>query len=302
MKKLIYVISEQEMIKSTIIEIGILKKNYNIFLLVKDIKIKNEKEIKELIGNDIIYLKEIFDITKSISDIKPDIIHFKEIPELSFDYKEIVNIYDKDRKYLIIESPYKIEFKNNKLFFPDKFIFHDIYNNIKYLELNIPFEFINYNNVKNIDNKLSIVINYKDDNIKHIKNIINNIKDYNIKICFSTKDNEEQLYNLFSEEEIEKYMFIQYDYIIDKNNDDIFYWDNVSRYIGYKYSNSDWVLFINSDEIIDIEEIIQKIMDKNTPDVCTLNDSDSPLLMKNNLEIDFTGDRYSTMKKYTDRL
>lgn len=86
---------------------------------------------------------EILDIIKSI---EPDYIHFEEIPELfniSFDISK--EIYKPDRKYKIFETTHSSDFNvNDKIFFPDKFLFVSQYNCFKFNKFGIPTEVIEY--------------------------------------------------------------------------------------------------------------------------------------------------------------
>lgn len=92
--------------------------------------------------------EEILDIIKKI---EPDYIHFEEIPELfniSFDIA--TKIYTKDRKYKIFETTHSSDFNvDDKIFFPDKFLFVSQYNCFKFNKFGIPAEVIEYPVEKN---------------------------------------------------------------------------------------------------------------------------------------------------------
>ena len=86
------------------------------------------------------------EILNIIDKIDPDFIHFEEIPELfniSFDITS--KIYNKDRKYKIFETTHSSDYNvDDKIFFPDKFLFVSQYNSFKFNKFGIPTEVIEY--------------------------------------------------------------------------------------------------------------------------------------------------------------
>lgn len=121
------------------------KQNYSQIKVVEfsnfsDEYVVQKNKIKNLIGennviclgnfweNDEKFYKDKFKLLKVIKDFTPDIIWFNEFPE-TFEYKlppvDLMNIiYDKNRKYKLIETTHNNSFNfNNKIFIPDEFMF-----------------------------------------------------------------------------------------------------------------------------------------------------------------------------------
>lgn len=87
---------------------------------------------------------EVIDIIK---EINPDIIHFQEIPEWFMQYQTADFIYNKDRKWIIIETTHTTTIDlNTKRYFPDKFAHVGNYISIQYKNKfpNIPHEIVEY--------------------------------------------------------------------------------------------------------------------------------------------------------------
>lgn len=73
------------------------------------------------------------EIFKLIDKINPDIIHFEEMPEYFMDLSISSKIYDKNRKYYIVETSHDSSFNSdNKRVLPDQFLFVS-----KYQEQNV---------------------------------------------------------------------------------------------------------------------------------------------------------------------
>lgn len=80
-----------------------------------------------------------------IDKIKPDIIHFEEMPEYFMDLKLAGKIYNKDRRYVIVETSHDSSFDSNrKRVFPDKFVFVSEYQRKNVESLNIDSDVIEY--------------------------------------------------------------------------------------------------------------------------------------------------------------
>jgi glycosyltransferase involved in cell wall biosynthesis len=98
--------------------------------------------------------KRLFTVDKSgtallhvIGDIKPDVIHFEEIPEMHgwIPHHTAEQIYSEDRDYLIFETSHDSSFDiTQKRFFPDKFLFVSQWQIDQYQPLGIPCELIEY--------------------------------------------------------------------------------------------------------------------------------------------------------------
>ena len=90
--------------------------DFGIFRIQKD-------QIIELLKNPLITLgDDKYEIMTHIKNIKPDIIHFEEMPELFSISDELSHlIYHPNRKYKIFETSHDSSFEpGNKRFFPDK--------------------------------------------------------------------------------------------------------------------------------------------------------------------------------------
>lgn len=133
-------------------------------------------QILELLGSNLITLGEDKSkILDHLESIKPDIIHFEEVPEYFFDKKLAKQIYIENRNYKIIETSHDSSFDvKNKLFFPDKFIFVSEYQKQLFSSLNIPAEVVEYpieykNKTKIRDELLSSLS--LDPSLKHVINV-----------------------------------------------------------------------------------------------------------------------------------
>ncbi len=87
--------------------------------------------------------RELLDI---IEKVQPDYIHFEEIPELfNIDFNLAKDIYKLDRKYKIFETTHSSDYNvDDKIWFPDKFLFVSQYNCFKFNKFGIPSEVIEY--------------------------------------------------------------------------------------------------------------------------------------------------------------
>jgi hypothetical protein len=132
--------------------IEIIKEEFDIYVVefsnLSDIFVIQKNRIKKLLRPGHFFTlgerkEELLDI---IDRIDPDFIHFEEIPELfdiSFDITE--KIYSPNRKYKIFETTHSSDFNvDDKIFFPDKFLFVSQYNCFKFGKFGIPTEVIEY--------------------------------------------------------------------------------------------------------------------------------------------------------------
>ena len=95
------------------------------------------EQIQNLLGDKLITLdndkQKLIDIIK---EINPHIIHFEEMPEYFCDVDVAKQIYIKNRQYKIIETSHDSSFDiENKLFYPDKFIFVVLSNKLSFFIL-----------------------------------------------------------------------------------------------------------------------------------------------------------------------
>ncbi len=105
-----------------------------------------KKQIQDLLGNKLITLTQNKNELINIIDLlKPDIIHFEEMPEYFCDIEVAKLIYTDNRSYKIIETSHDSSFNpQNKIFFPDYFVFVSEYQNNEFSCLNIPSEVVEY--------------------------------------------------------------------------------------------------------------------------------------------------------------
>ena len=86
--------------------------------------------------------EELFSI---IDKINPDIIHLEEIPEYFMDDVISRKLYSTDRNYFLIETSHDSSMDtNNKLFFPDKFMFVSNWQIEQYKNIDIPKILVEY--------------------------------------------------------------------------------------------------------------------------------------------------------------
>ena len=137
--------------------------------------IVQRSQIQELLGNKLFTLdSNKYKLIDIINNIKPDVIHFEELPEYFCDHDIGYKIYNKDRLYKIVETSHDSSFNiDDKIFFPDKFIFVSQYQQQLFSKLNIPSEIVEYPidyKVKSNRNELLLSLEL-DPNKLHILNI-----------------------------------------------------------------------------------------------------------------------------------
>ena len=85
---------------------------------------------------------ELFNIIKKV---QPDIIHLEEIPEYFMDDSVARKLYSIDRDYFLVETSHDSSMDtNNKLFFPDKFMFVSNWQIEQYKNIDIPKILVEY--------------------------------------------------------------------------------------------------------------------------------------------------------------
>lgn len=83
------------------------------------------------------------EILSIIDKIKPDIIHFQELPEYFMDDEIASKIYSKDRSYLIVETSHDSSFNASaKRHYPDQFALISEFQRQNFLQLNIPISIV----------------------------------------------------------------------------------------------------------------------------------------------------------------
>lgn len=85
------------------------------------------------------------EILEIIDRVKPDVVHLEEMPEYFMDKNIALRLYNKDRKYKIIETSHDSSFDpKNKAYFPDRFIFVSKFQEENMKVLGIPSEVCEY--------------------------------------------------------------------------------------------------------------------------------------------------------------
>ena len=85
---------------------------------------------------------ELFNI---IEKIQPDIIHLEEIPEYFMEDEIARKVYDVSRDYFIVETSHDSSMNtDNKLFFPDKFMFVSNWQIEQYKDIDVPKVLVEY--------------------------------------------------------------------------------------------------------------------------------------------------------------
>jgi len=116
------------------------------------------------------------EILKIIEKIDPDFIHFEEMPEFFVDFEIAKKIYVPERKYKIFETTHSSDYNvDDKIFFPDKFLFVSQYNSFKFSKFGIPSEVIEYpveKKERDQERKLQLMKKLGlDPNFKHVLNV-----------------------------------------------------------------------------------------------------------------------------------
>jgi FkbM family methyltransferase len=132
-------------------KISSLKNNCDIYCVEYNdvtggVLIVQKKQIQDLLGSKLITLSQNKnELIKIIGNLKPEIIHFEEMPEYFCDVDIATAIYSKDRSYKIIETSHDSSFDpQNKVFFPDCFAFVSEFQKNTFSLLNIPSEVVEY--------------------------------------------------------------------------------------------------------------------------------------------------------------
>ena len=138
-------------------------------------RVQKDKIIK-LLKNPLITLDDNkHRLLELINDIKPDIIHFEEMPELFNITDDITQkIYVSDRKYKIFETSHDSSFEPaNKRFYPDKFLFCSDNQLLKFRSIDTPACVIEYPeyNFKRPDRTNALKQLDLDPEYKHVLNV-----------------------------------------------------------------------------------------------------------------------------------
>lgn len=103
-------------------------------------------QIQKILGNKLITLNENkHELINIINNLRPEVIHFEEMPEYFCDFHIAKQIYSTNRHYKIIETSHDSSFEpQNKVFFPDYFAFVSEYQKKALSSLGIPTEVVEY--------------------------------------------------------------------------------------------------------------------------------------------------------------
>ena len=143
--------------------------DFGIFRIQKD-------QIIDILKNPLITLQEDkYELMTHIKNIRPDIIHFEEMPEL-FDISEELTqlIYHPNRKYKIFETSHDSSFDpKKKRFFPDKFLFCSDNQLVKFRSIDVPSCVIEYPeyNFKRKPREEGLKLLGLDPEFKHVLNV-----------------------------------------------------------------------------------------------------------------------------------
>ena len=145
------------------------------YRMIADIFVVQRKQIVNLLGDKFYSLKDgSIELQPIIDEIKPDVIHLQEIPELFMVYDDCLNLYNSDRNYAIIETSHDSSFKSSqKTFFPDKFALISEYQRQEFSKLKIPISIIESDiEYKERQNREEGLIRLGlDPSIKHVLNV-----------------------------------------------------------------------------------------------------------------------------------
>ena len=133
-------------------------------------------KIKDLVGGRLYTLGEDkSEILKIIKDIKPDIVHCEEIPEYFMKYDVAQELYNPNRDYFLVETSHDSSMNtDNKLFFPDKFMFVSNWQIKQYENIdNVPKVLVEYpiEYIDRPDRNKSLELLKLDPNKKHILHV-----------------------------------------------------------------------------------------------------------------------------------
>lgn len=183
-KKIVYIaphLSTGGMPQYLFKQMDLLKDDFEIYCIEWDnvtggILVVQRNRILNLLGERLITLssdrKQLFTV---LQQINPDVIHLQEIPEMFMSYDIAKRLYEKGRRYTIIETSHDSSYNvDNKIHFPDKFLMVSQYQIEQYKKLGIPCDLVEYpieyhERTKTREQILSEL--GLDPNVKHIINV-----------------------------------------------------------------------------------------------------------------------------------
>jgi len=110
------------------------------------VMVVQKEQIQNLLGDKLITLdNDKQKLINIIKEINPCIVHFEEMPEYFCDVDVAKQIYVKNRQYKIVETSHDSSFNiENKLFYPDKFVFVSDYQKNRFSSIDVPAEVVEY--------------------------------------------------------------------------------------------------------------------------------------------------------------
>ena len=133
-------------------KIELIKNEFDVYLVEwvdctggKLVVTKNK--LLELVDKDKFFTlgEDKTELFSLISTIQPDIIHLEEIPEYFMDDGIARKLYSTKRKYFLVETSHDSSMNtDNKLFFPDKFMFVSNWQIEQYKNIDIPKILVEY--------------------------------------------------------------------------------------------------------------------------------------------------------------
>jgi FkbM family methyltransferase len=140
------------------------------------ILVVQRNRILNLIGDRLITLgSDRTHLFTLLEQIKPEVVHLQEIPEMFMPYDIAKRLYQKGRQYSIIETSHDSSYNvDNKIHFPDNFLMVSQYQIEQYKKLGIPCDLveypIEYNERKKSREQILSELGL-DPNVKHIINV-----------------------------------------------------------------------------------------------------------------------------------
>lgn len=181
----------------------------NIYTVQKD---KIRKIVKDLISLD----SQERNLIKLIRDIKPEIIHFQEIPETFISVNALKEVYN-NREYKIFETTHNSLYNpKDKVFFPDAFIFVSDFHKDVFRDLCVPMFVYQYpiENFNRPDRSPKLKELGLNPNLKHVLNVG----------LFTPDKNQKELFNIAA-----KIKEIQFHFVGNQADNFKDYWQPLMR-------------------------------------------------------------------------
>lgn len=133
-------------------KIELLKNDFDVYLVewvdcTGGVLVVQRDKIRNLLNPNKFFTlyEDKHEIVNIINRVQPDIVHLEEIPEFFMDYDVAKQIYNPDRKYIIVETSHDSSYNTeNKQFFPDKFMFVSNWQIQQYKNIDIPAVLVEY--------------------------------------------------------------------------------------------------------------------------------------------------------------